>query len=279
MRVCISRSCTRRVDLVRVDPLQQGHRVVVDRAPELGIELAEDGADVRLPGPPEVLGQLAQLAESFVDRFVHRAGDYTLLPPSPARGGILQPRARALGCGRAAEPSPARGDIPPAQGASPGMRRVAEPAPPGAAFGALRRPPPTQGSRPGLGNAAPGGAGMGRGAIFPLDVPPDFSLKSHRREPDRPVPPYTNPMRGRRPLRPAPPGATFGVLRRPPPTQGSRPGLGNAAPGGAGMGRGAIFPLDVPPDFSLKSHRREPDRPVPPYTKTARSESRPHIRA
>ncbi len=61
------------IDLFRGNPTQQRHRVVVDGAPDLRLQLAEDGADVGLPGPPQILGELAELLESAVDRFGHGA--------------------------------------------------------------------------------------------------------------------------------------------------------------------------------------------------------------
>jgi hypothetical protein len=63
------------VDLFGGHALQQGHGVVVDEAPDLGVESPEDGADVGLPGPPEVLGQLAELLKSAVGRFGIRCHD------------------------------------------------------------------------------------------------------------------------------------------------------------------------------------------------------------
>ena len=65
-----------RGDLVLRHALQQGHRIVVNHPPIDGLQLAEDGADIRLPGPPQVLGQLAQLPQRVVFHLAH-SGEYT----------------------------------------------------------------------------------------------------------------------------------------------------------------------------------------------------------
>jgi hypothetical protein len=57
------------VDLVGGHALQQGDGVVVDETPGRGIDLPEDGADIGLPGPPEVLGQFSKFLKISVCRF------------------------------------------------------------------------------------------------------------------------------------------------------------------------------------------------------------------
>ncbi len=79
-------------DLVAVHALEQRHRVVVDRAPDVRRQLAEDGADVRLPGPPQVARQLAQLAHDVVGARVghvlsHRQRQTSLSAGGAARAG------------------------------------------------------------------------------------------------------------------------------------------------------------------------------------------------
>ncbi len=59
-------------DLLGVHPLQQRHRIVVDEAPDLRVELAEDRPDVRLPGPPEVIRELSQFLKCAIE-FGHPA--------------------------------------------------------------------------------------------------------------------------------------------------------------------------------------------------------------
>ena len=48
------------LELVDRDLLQQGHRIVVERAPEDRIELAEEAGRIRVPAPPQVLRERAQ---------------------------------------------------------------------------------------------------------------------------------------------------------------------------------------------------------------------------
>jgi hypothetical protein len=73
------------VDLRLVHAAKQGDRVVVHGAPELGVELAEQGADLGLPGPPEVLRQLVELAGQAVRGVGHRRRN---IPP---RAGLGKP--------------------------------------------------------------------------------------------------------------------------------------------------------------------------------------------
>src|SRR5262249_35919283 len=59
-------------DLFGTNALQQGDGVVVDHPPDARIELTKKVADLRLPGPPQVLGELTQLLIRAVGKFVHR---------------------------------------------------------------------------------------------------------------------------------------------------------------------------------------------------------------
>src|SRR6185295_18732775 len=61
------------VDLLGSDALQQSDGIVIDGAPRLRRQLAEDSADVRLPGPPQVLSQLEELLKGAVGGCGHRS--------------------------------------------------------------------------------------------------------------------------------------------------------------------------------------------------------------
>src|SRR6185295_8027491 len=65
-------------DVVAVQAAQHRDRVVVDGAPDLRSELAEDRPDLRTPGPPEVLRELAQLS--------HQLGSFGHTAAAPLRG-------------------------------------------------------------------------------------------------------------------------------------------------------------------------------------------------
>ncbi len=49
------------------DRREKGDRVVVHPSPEGGVEVAEEGDHVGLPGPPEIASQLAQLGNDIHD--------------------------------------------------------------------------------------------------------------------------------------------------------------------------------------------------------------------
>jgi hypothetical protein len=96
-------------DLLAVDALEEGDRVVVDGAPDDRIDLAEDRPDVRLPRPPEVPRQLAQLRDDAVGKFTHRvllietlgSPDLHTLSSTPLSGGPATEPGTAAGSGRA----------------------------------------------------------------------------------------------------------------------------------------------------------------------------------
>ena len=53
------------LELLGRQPLEELDRIVVDLPPERRVELAEQRDDVRLPGPPEVPGQLTELVDQL----------------------------------------------------------------------------------------------------------------------------------------------------------------------------------------------------------------------